>query len=230
MSSQRKWAKLNSTREERDRMAIRLLIVDDHELLREGIKALLSEEADLEVVGEASDGRTALEKCRELNPDIVLLDLRLPDMDGVEVCRQLQQEMPQVAVLILTTFTDADQVVEAVRAGAKGYVVKDVVSMDLKRNIRAVARGEVAMDPKVVRHLISHMREPEQERAKKIPLNRQQLAIIRLVAQGYTNKEIAEQLYLSEKTVKGYLTEALRRMGVRNRVEAAMMATKQGWI
>lgn len=212
-------------------MAIRIVIVDDHELLREGIKAMLSREADLEVVGEAADGRTALTRCKELTPDVVVLDLRLPDMDGVEVCQQLQQELPQTAVLMLTTFTDADLVLAAVKAGAKGYVVKDVLGMDLKRSIRSVSRGEVAMDPKVVGHLIQHMRSPAQEKEEeKTPLNRQQLAIIRLVAQGYTNREIAEQMFLSEKTVKGYLAEALRRMEVKNRVEAAMLASRKGWI
>lgn len=212
-------------------MAIRIVIVDDHELLREGIKAMLSREADLEVVGEAADGRTALAQCKELKPDVVVLDLRLPDMDGVEVCQQLQEELPQTAVLMLTTFTDADLVLAAVKAGAKGYVVKDVLGMDLKRSIRSVSRGEVAMDPKVVGHLIHHMRSPTPEKEEeKSPLNRQQLAIIRLVAQGYTNREIAEQMFLSEKTVKGYLAEALRRMEVKNRVEAAMVASRKGWI
>lgn len=212
-------------------MAIRIVIVDDHELLREGIKAMLSRESDMEVVGEAADGRSALVQCRATRPDVVVLDLKLPDMDGVEVCRQLQQELPETVVLMLTTFTESDLVLAAVRAGAKGYVVKDVLSMDLKRSIRNVARGEVAMDPKVVGHLIQHMRQPNQEpEEEKSPLNRQQLAIIRLVAQGYTNREIAEQMFLSEKTVKGYLAEALRRMGVKNRVEAAMMASRKGWI
>jgi len=212
-------------------MAIRILIVDDHELLREGLKSLLSRESDMEVAGEAARGHEALALCRNLRPDVVVLDARLPDMDGVEVCRQLQEELPEVAVLMLTTFSDADLVLAAVRAGAKGYVVKDVLGLDLKRAIRQVARGEVAMDPKVVGHLIQHMRSPGQEKEEaKSPLNRQQLAIIRLVAQGYTNREIAEQMFLSEKTVKGYLAEALRRMGVKNRVEAAMVASKNGWI
>lgn len=212
-------------------MSIRILIVDDHELLREGLKVMLSRESDMEVVGEASGGLTALAKCRELKPDVVVLDLKLPDMDGVEVCRQLQEEMPDVAVLMLTTFSDSDLVLSAVKAGARGYVVKDVLGMDLKRAIRAVARGEVSMDPKVVGHLIHHMREPSRESEEgRSPLNRQQVTIIRLVAQGYTNREIAEQMFLSEKTVKGYLAEALRRMGVKNRVEAAMVASRQGWI
>lgn len=210
-------------------MAIRIVVVDDHELVRAGIKALLTQEPDLEVVGEASDGRTALERCRELRPDVVVLDMKLPDIDGVEVCRTLSAECPQIAVLVLTTFTDADLVLAAVRAGAKGYVVKDVQSMDLKRNIRAVHRGEVVVDPKVVGHLIHQVREPAAGE-EKVPLNRQQLAIVRLVAQGYTNKEIADQMFLSEKTVKGYLAEALRKLGVKNRVEAAMLASKQGWI
>jgi len=212
-------------------MSIRILIVDDHELLREGLKVMLSRESDMEVVGEAANGLTALAKCRELKPHVVVLDLKLPDVDGVEVCRQLQEEMPEVAVLMLTTFSDADLVLSAVKAGARGYVVKDVLGMDLKRAIRAVARGEVSMDPKVVGHLIHHMREPSRDSEEgRSPLNRQQVTIIRLVAQGYTNREIAEQMFLSEKTVKGYLAEALRRMGVKNRVEAAMVASRQGWI
>lgn len=212
-------------------MSIRVLIVDDHELLREGLKSLLSREEDMEVVGEAAGGHEAIALARNLRPDVVVLDARLPDVDGVEVCRQLQEEMPEVAVLMLTTFNDRDLVLGAVRAGARGYVVKDVLGMDLKRSIRAVARGEVAMDPKVVGHLMQQMRSPSPEREEdRIPLNRQQLNIIRLVAQGYTNREIAEQMFLSEKTVKGYLADALRRMGVKNRVEAAMVASKNGWI
>lgn len=215
-------------------MAIRVLVVDDHELVREGIKVLLSQEDDLIVVGEATDGETALARCRELLPDVVVLDLKLPGMDGLAVCRTLHEELPQVAVLMLTTFDDAEMVLAAVRAGAKGYVVKDVHSMDLKRSIRAVARGEVAMDPKVMGHILHQVREPAAAEAhaeeRKIPLNRQQLAIVRLVAQGYTNREIAEQMFLSEKTVKGYLAEAMRRMGVKNRVEAAMTASRNGWV
>ncbi|BAD42078.1 response regulator [Symbiobacterium thermophilum] len=211
-------------------MPIRVLIVDDHELLREGLKSLLSREEDMEVVGEAAGGREAVALCRSLRPDVVVLDARLPDVDGVEVCRQLQEEMPEVAVLMLTTFSDSDLVLGAVRAGARGYVVKDVLGMDLKRSIRAVARGEVAMDPKVVGYLMQQMRSPSADKEERIPLNRQQLAIIRLVAQGYTNREIAERMFLSEKTVKGYLAEAMRRMGVKNRVEAAMVASKNGWI
>lgn len=212
-------------------MAIRILVVDDHELVREGIKALLSQEPDLDVVGEAADGRGALARARELRPEVVVLDMKLPDMDGVEVCRTITEELPRTSVLMLTTFTEAEKVLAAVRAGAKGYVVKDVLSMDLKRSIRSVSRGEVAMDPKVVGHLVAQMRDPAKAAPEeKMPLNRQQLAIVRLVAQGFTNKEIAEQMYLSEKTVKGYLADALRRLGVKNRVEAAMMASKQGWI
>ena len=120
-------------------MSIRVLIVDDHELLREGLKSLLSREEDMEVVGEAARGHEAIALARELRPDVVVLDARLPDVDGVEVCRQLQEEMPEVAVIFLTTFSEADLVLSAVRAGARGYVVKDVLGMDLKRSIRAVA-------------------------------------------------------------------------------------------
>lgn len=211
-------------------MAIRIVIVDDHELLREGIKSMLAREPDLDVVGEAALGRDAIRICRDLKPDVTVLDMRLPDIDGVEVCRTILEEQPGAVVLMLSTFTEAELVLEAVRAGAKGYVVKDVAGLDLKKSIRAVARGEVAFDPKVVGHLVNQMRAPKKAADEKAPLNRQQMTIIRLVAQGYTNKEIAEQMFLSEKTVKGYLAEALKRLGVKNRVEAAMVASRQGWI
>ncbi len=181
------------------------------------------------MVGEAANGASALQACRQLRPDVLLLDMRLPDLDGVEVARQLQREAPGVAVVVLSAFADPDQVLAAVRAGVKGYLVKDVLGLDLKRQIRAVARGEVAMDPKVVGYLVQHMRTPERP-AAQVPVNRQQLAILKLVAQGYTNKEIADQMYLSEKTIKGYLAEALRRIGAKNRVEAAMTASREGWI
>lgn len=210
-------------------MGIRVVIVDDHELVRAGIKALLMEEPDLQVVGEAGDGGTGLATCRALAPDVVVLDLRLPDTSGVEVCTALHKEFPDMGVLILSTFTEGDLVLASLRAGARGFLVKDVQSMDLKRNIRAVARGEVVIDPKVAHHLVREVRDPDREE-EKAPLNEQQLAIVRLVAQGFTNREIAGQLFLSEKTVKAYLAEALRKLNVKNRVEAAMFASKRGWI
>jgi DNA-binding NarL/FixJ family response regulator len=212
-------------------VAIRILLVDGHELLREGIKSVLGREPDLAVVGEAGDGNTALERCRALAPDLVLLDARLPDMDGLEVLRLIQREAPGTRTLMLASCSDAETVVAAVQAGAMGYLLKDVPAAELLRSIRAMARGQVVVDPRVVGHLVRQMRAIEQEHAGESKgLNRQQKAIIRLVARGCTNREIAAQLYLSEKTVKGYLAEALRRMGVKNRVEAAMAASRQGWI
>lgn len=210
-------------------MTIRIVIIDDHELVRIGVMTLLSSESDLEVVGDVGTGHGGLELCREVRPDVVVLDQRLPDTSGIDTCSALVKERPSTKVLMLSTFTDSEVVLGALRAGAKGFLVKDVQSMDLKRNIRSVARGEIVIDPKVAHHLVQHVQLPKQEDDSP-PLTPQQVSIVRLVAQGYTNREIAQQLFFSEKTVKTYLTEALRRLNVKNRVEAAMLASKRGWI
>lgn len=211
-------------------MTIRTLIADDHELVRAGIRAVLAGDEAIAVVGEAATGQEALALVERLSPQVVLLDARLPDLPGPEVCQAICSRWPGTAVVMLTAFADADLVLACIQAGARGYLIKDVQSMDLRRNIRAAARGEVVLDPKVAHVLVQRVRQPEEPRPAPPPLNRQQLAIIRLVAQGYTNREIAQRLFLSEKTVKGYLAEALRRLGVRNRVEAAMLASRRGWI
>jgi two-component system response regulator DevR len=210
-------------------LTIRIVIVDDHELVRIGVMTLLGTESDLEVVGDVGTGQDGLELCRQVQPDVVVLDQRLPDTSGIDTCRALVRELPATKVLMLSTFTDSEVVLGALRAGASGFLVKDVQSMDLKRNIRAIARGEVVIDPKVAHHLVQQVQLPGQGDAS-LPLNPRQVSIIRLVAQGYTNREIAQQLFFSEKTVKTYLTEALRRLNVTNRVEAAMLASKRGWI
>lgn len=211
---------------------IRLLIIDDHEMVREGLKAMLTAEADFEIVGVAANAEQALELIERLRPDVILLDVRLPGESGIDVCRTVTERYPETAVIILTTFTDETLVAQCIQAGARGFIVKDIERFDLKRSIRAVARGEAAIDPKAAVAVLAQLRRAPQ--VKQEPslelLSPQQIVILRLVAQGLSSREIATQLYLSENTVKGYVQEILHRLGVKNRTEAVMVAVKQGWL
>ena len=211
---------------------IRLLIIDDHEMVREGLKAMLLAEPDFSIVGDAANAEQALILIERLRPDIVLLDVRLPGMSGVEICRTVTEKYPESAVIILTTFTDEHLVSQCIQAGARGFIVKDIERFDLKRSIRAVARGEAAIDPKAAVAMFAQLRRSPYSQSEPLPepLSSQQLVILRLVAQGNSSREIATQLYLSENTVKGYVQEILHRLGVKNRTEAVMVAVKQGWL
>lgn len=211
---------------------IRLLIVDDHEMVREGLKAMLVSEPDFSIVGDAANAEQALELIGRLLPDIVLLDVRLPGASGIDVCRAVTEKYPRVAVIFLTTYTDENLVAQCIQAGARGFIVKDIERFDLKRAIRAVARGEATIDPKAAVAVLAQLRRAPQTASEPSPesLSPQQLVILRLVAQGLSSREIAAQLYLSENTVKGYVQEILHRLGVKNRTEAVMVAVKHGWL
>ena len=211
---------------------IRLLIIDDHEMVREGLKAMLVTEPDFTIVGEAANAEQALEMVERWRPDVVLLDVRLPGKSGIEVCRIVSERYAETAVIILTTFTDESLVASCIQAGARGFIVKDIERFDLKRSIRAVARGEATIDSKAAVAVLAQLRRAPrvQSEPSPEPLSGQQLVILRLVAQGLSSREIASQLYLSENTVKGYVQEILHRLGVKNRTEAVMVAVKQGWL
>jgi two-component system response regulator DevR len=211
---------------------IRLLIIDDHEMVREGLKAMLVAEPDFVIVGDAANAEQALEMIERLCPDVVLLDIRLPGVSGIDLCRTVASQYPQTAVLILTTFTDESLVAQCIQAGARGFIVKDIERFDLKRSIRAVARGEAVIDPKAAVVVLAQLRRAPQvsQEPSPEPLSTQQIVILRLIAQGLSSREIATQLYLSENTVKGYVQEILHRLGVKNRTEAVMVAVKQGWL
>ncbi|MBA2679805.1 MAG: response regulator transcription factor [Ktedonobacteraceae bacterium] len=215
---------------------IRLLLVDDHEMVREGLRAILLEEPDFEIVGDAANAEQALALVEQLQPDVVLLDVRLPGTSGIEVCRIVAERFLQTAVIILTTFTDEHLVAQCIQAGARGFIIKDIERFELKRAIRAVARGEAAIDTKTAATVFAQLRraplQTSQGPALPSPesLTPQQLVILRLVAQGLPSREIATQLYLSENTVKGYVQEILHKLGVKNRTEAVMVAVKQGWL
>ena len=209
---------------------IRVLIVDDHEMVREGLMSMLRSEPDFEVVGQTGHGEEVAALVESTRPDVVLLDTRLPDISGVEVCRRLTRKHPEVAVVILTTYTDEELVEECLQAGARGYVVKDVERFSLKESIRAVHRGQAVLAPQVAGHLIDRMRKGTLEEKRPAGLSASQVAILRLISRGHSNREIAADVHLSENTVKTHVQEIFRKLGVRNRVEAAILAGKSGWI
>jgi two-component system, NarL family, response regulator DevR len=209
---------------------IRVLIVDDHEMVREGLMSMLRSEPDFEVVGQTGHGEEVAALVESTRPDVVLLDTRLPDVSGVEVCRRLTRKHPEVAVVILTTYTDVELVEECLQAGARGYVVKDVERFSLKESIRAVHRGQAVLAPQVAGQLIDRMRKGTLEEKRPAGLSASQVAILRLISRGHSNREIAADVHLSENTVKTHIQEIFRKLGVRNRVEAAILAGKSGWI
>jgi len=209
---------------------IRVLIVDDHELVRAGLRSLLQAEPDVEIVSEAATGSQALVQARRLHPEVVLLDARLPDMAGPDVCRGLCEALPDVAVAILTTFTDDELVRQCVRAGAKGYLLKEIPRLDLAASIRSLASGESVVDRKVLPQVLAVARQTAQSEDPDQPLTERQRVILRLVADGLSNREIAEHVHLSELTVKSYIEDLLKQLGARNRVHAAILATRRGWL
>jgi two-component system response regulator DevR len=209
---------------------IRILVVDDHEMVREGLMAMLQSEADFDVVGQTGRGAEVVELVEATRSDVVLLDARLPDVSGVEVCRRLTQSHPEVAVVILTTYTDPDLVQECIQAGARGYVVKDVERFSLKESIRAVYRGQSVLAPQVAGQVIERSRTRQAAGSRRAALSASQVSILRLISRGHSNREIAAEVHLSENTVKTHVQEIFRKLGVRNRVEAAILAGKSGWI
>lgn len=206
---------------------IKLLVVDDHSIVREGLCSILRTEPDFHVVGEAGDGEDALRQVACLRPDVVLLDLKMPGAPGTEVCRAITERHPETAVIILTAFLDSDMIYRCIQAGAKGYVVKDVERADLKRKIRAAARGEGVLDEKAASPVLERLR-----RGIKAPvqLTEREVTILRLIAEGLTNKEIGQQLYLSEATVKDQLRKVMDKFGVEHRISAVIAASKEGLI
>ncbi len=206
---------------------IRLVIVDDHSIVREGLCSILNAEPDFQVVGEASNGEEALRVVERARPDVVLLDLKMPGAPGADVCRDITAKRPETAVIILTAFLDSDMIYRCIQAGAKGYVVKDVERADLKRKIRAAARGEGVLDEKAASPVLERLRKGT---AAPVQLTEREVTILRLIAEGLTNKEIGAQLYLSEATVKDQLRKVMDKFGVEHRISAVIAASKQGLI
>ena len=206
---------------------IKVLIVDDHTVVRKGIRALLETEPGITVVGEAGDGEAAVHKALALKPDVVLMDLVMPKLDGVRATRELKEKLPGVKILVLTSFAEDKRIVEAIEAGALGYLLKDSSPEDLLRAIREVHRGESSLHPKVAQRLISRLRGGEEERAWK-ELSERELAVLRLIARGLSNREIAKELGISEPTVRTHVSNILRKLHLKSRTQAALYALREG--
>jgi DNA-binding NarL/FixJ family response regulator len=212
---------------------IRILLVDDQRLMREGLRILLELEPDLMIVGEATDGQSALDAYAELKPDVILMDVRMPGMDGVEATWRLHERWPEARVIILTTFDDDEYVFEGLRAGARGYLLKDVSGHDLAEAVRTVAAGGALIEPSVARKVVAEFarvappaRPPDAGLAD--PLSEREEEILRLVARGLSNREIANRLSLAPGTVKNYVTTILQKLGARDRTQAALRARELG--
>jgi two-component system response regulator DevR len=211
---------------------IRVMIIDDQEIVREGLKTILGNESDFEVVAESATADRVRELVGRTKPDVILLDARLPGVSGAEACRQLATAYPDIAVLIVSTFSDNDLIEDCIKAGARGYVVKDIEQFCLKESIRAVHRGDGAVSPAIAAKVLDRLRT-EDNLTPPVPpslLSDTQTEIIRLIAAGLSNREIAVRVYLSENTVKSHVQEIFRKLDVDNRVEAALRASREGWL
>ncbi len=202
-------------------MSIKILVTDDHEIVRQGLKSLLSAHEDIEVVGEASSAAEAVRRTGLDSPDVVLMDVRMPDESGVEACRDIIARFPDTKVLMLTSYADEEALMASIIAGASGYVLKKVKGDDLVDSIRRVAAGESLLDPAMVERLFERLRSGKVEDPLVSKLTEQEQVLVRHLAQGMTNRQIADEMFLAEKTVKNYVSSILMKMGMSNRSEAA---------
>ena len=206
---------------------IQVMIVDDHAIVREGLRLLLSEEMEIEVVGEASNGREAVLRAEMLLPQVILMDLMMPEMDGIAATQAIRQNFPACQVIVLTSFAEDQRVPDAIQAGAIGYLLKDVLKSDLLLAIQAAARGEPTLHPEAQRQLMRQMTQPIPQNLLGA-LTEREMDVLRLIARGHSNKEIAGSLHLTEGTVKGYVSTILGKLQVADRTQAALYAVKHG--
>jgi len=205
---------------------IKVFLLDDHEIVRRGLRDLLESAGDMEVVAEAGSAEEALRRLPAANPDVAVLDVRLPDGNGVEVCREIRSRMPTVQCLMLTSYADDEALFDAIMAGASGYVLKQVRADDLIEAIRKVAAGQSLLDPGVTARVLERLRSGTVADEKLEGLTEQERKILDLLAEGMTNREIADRMYLAEKTVKNYVSNLLSKMGMQRRTEAAVYAAR----
>jgi len=204
----------------------RVFLLDDHEVVRRGLKELIDGEEDLEVVGEAGSAGMGLASIATSNPDVAVLDVRLPDGNGVEVCREVRARDPKIACLMLTSFSDDEALFDAIMAGAAGYLLKDVRGNDLIDAIRRVAAGDSLLDPTLTGRVLERLRKGDEEDPRLASLSEQERRILELIAEGLTNRQIAERMHLAEKTVKNYVSNLLAKLGMQRRTEAAVFYTQ----
>ena len=207
-------------------MAVRVYLVDDHEVVRRGLRDLLGSENDIEVVGDSPTAGMGLAGIASTAPDVAVLDVRLPDGNGVEMCREIRARNPDVACLMLTSFGDDEALFDAIMAGASGYVLKDVRGQDLVDAVRRVAAGDSLLDPALTGKVLERLRRGNEEDPRLASLSEQERRILALIAQGLTNRQIADRMHLAEKTVKNYVSNLLSKLGMQRRTEAAVFYTQ----
>jgi NarL family two-component system response regulator LiaR len=210
------------------RESIRVLIADDHAIVRKGICALLATEPNIEVVGEAQDGREALTVAQKSQPDVILMDLVMPGMSGLEATRQITANQPDVRVLVLTSFAGDDKVFPAIKAGALGYLLKDSGPEELVQAIQQVYRGESSLHPSIARKLLRELSDPSQRGADTDPLTEREIEVLQLVARGRSNRDISVQLAISEATVRTHVSKILSKLNLCSRTQAALYALREG--
>lgn len=211
---------------------IRILIADDHPVVRRGLQNLLSDEPDIEVLGLAANGREAVEMARELRPDVVLIDLRMPVMDGVEAIRRIRAENAEVNLIVLTTYDSEEWVFEGIKAGARGYLLKDAEPAELVRAVRAAMRGEALIEPVVATKLLNRFSElaaRDGTNDAEMPTERER-EVLRLLARGLSNSAIADEMVITVKTVKTHVEHLFRKLGAKNRTEVVTEAARRGWV
>ena len=207
---------------------IRVLVVDDHAIVRKGICALLSEIAGIEVVGEAADGREAIGQAERLKPDVILMDLLMPHVDGIEATRQIVSRRPGSRILVLTSFATDDKVFPAIKAGALGYLLKDSSPDDLVSAIHQIQRGESSLHPIIARKVLAELAVPSTQPPTPDPLSARELTVLRLLAHGLSNPEIAQRLSISEATVRSHVSNILNKLHLASRIAAALYALREG--
>ena len=205
---------------------IGVFLLDDHQVVRRGLRDMLEDEPDFEVVGEGATAAEALARVPALRPTVAVLDVRLPDGDGVTVCRELRSKMPELACLMLTSFADEEALFDAIMAGASGYLLKQAMGSDLVSAVRTVAGGESLLDPKLAAKVMAKLRAPDSHKDPLAQLTAQERRVLELVGEGMTNRQIAERLFLAEKTVKNYVSALLAKLGLARRVQAAVLVSE----
>jgi DNA-binding NarL/FixJ family response regulator len=205
---------------------IRLLIVDDHHVVRRGLVFFLQTQDDIEIVGEASNGIEAIELASKLNPDIILMDLVMPQMNGIEATKRIKRLFPEMKILMLTSFSDQDHVIPALEAGATGYQLKDIEPDQLVRSIRNIVKGEHELHPKATSYLVENLSNNKQKTNSIFDLTKREMEVLKEIAKGKSNKEIAATLFITEKTVKTHVSNLLSKLGLQDRTQAALYAVK----
>jgi two-component system, NarL family, response regulator LiaR len=210
--------------------ALRVLIVDDHTIVRKGIRALLTEIAGIEVVGEAADGQEAVAQANRLHPDVILMDLAMPKMDGIEATRQIKASQPESRILVMTSFATDDKVFPAIKAGALGYLLKESAPEDLVQAIHQIHRGEPSLHPTIARKVLDEITDPSDRPPTPDPLTKREAEVLLLVAQGLSNQDIARKLHISDPTVRSHVSNIMSKLHLATRIQAALYALREGLV